>query len=71
MADDPHFEPILFLPVQEVKMLEDGEELFKMRAKLYRFASEWPARVEGERNWQHQTAKAQTKRYNPHPDEET
>ncbi|MBN3311651.1 RANG protein, partial [Atractosteus spatula] len=38
---DPHFEPIVSLPEQEVKTLEeDEEELFKMRAKLYRFASE-------------------------------
>lgn len=38
---DPHFEPIAFLPVQEVKTLEeDEEELFKTRAKLYRYASE-------------------------------
>jgi len=38
---DPHFEPIVSLPVQDVKTLEeDEEELFKMRAKLYRFASE-------------------------------
>uniref|UniRef100_A0A4W4F542 Ran-specific GTPase-activating protein n=1 Tax=Electrophorus electricus TaxID=8005 RepID=A0A4W4F542_ELEEL len=38
---DPHFEPIVSLPEREVKTLEeDEEELFKMRAKLYRFASE-------------------------------
>merc|ERR1712212_324135 len=38
---DPHFEPIVCLPEQDVKTLEeDEEELFKMRAKLYRFASE-------------------------------
>lgn len=38
---DPHFEPIVSLPVQDVKTLEeDEEEVFKMRAKLYRFASE-------------------------------
>ncbi|XP_034026984.1 ran-specific GTPase-activating protein isoform X2 [Thalassophryne amazonica] len=38
---DPQFEPIVCLPEQEVKTLEeDEEELFKMRAKLYRFASE-------------------------------
>ncbi|XP_061528964.1 ran-specific GTPase-activating protein [Phycodurus eques] len=38
---DPQFEPIVSLPEQEVKTLEeDEEELFKMRAKLYRFASE-------------------------------
>lgn len=38
---DPHFEPIVTLPEQDVKTLEeDEEELFKMRAKLYRFASE-------------------------------
>ncbi|KAJ8285996.1 hypothetical protein GJAV_G00033310 [Gymnothorax javanicus] len=38
---DPHFEPIVSLPEQDVKTLEeDEEELFKMRAKLYRFASE-------------------------------
>ncbi|XP_049618898.1 ran-specific GTPase-activating protein isoform X1 [Syngnathus scovelli] len=38
---DPQFEPIVNLPEQEVKTLEeDEEELFKMRAKLYRFASE-------------------------------
>ncbi|KAM9194133.1 ran-specific GTPase-activating protein isoform 1-T1 [Dugong dugon] len=38
---DPQFEPIVSLPEQEIKTLEeDEEELFKMRAKLYRFASE-------------------------------
>uniref|UniRef100_A0A8C6TQW4 Ran-specific GTPase-activating protein n=1 Tax=Neogobius melanostomus TaxID=47308 RepID=A0A8C6TQW4_9GOBI len=38
---DPHYEPIVSLPEQDVKTLEeDEEELFKMRAKLYRFASE-------------------------------
>ncbi|KAM3611196.1 uncharacterized protein V6R79_014837 [Siganus canaliculatus] len=38
---DPHFEPIVSLPEQDVKTLEeDEEELFKMRAKLYRFANE-------------------------------
>lgn len=38
---DPHYEPIVSLPELEVKSLEeDEEELFKMRAKLYRFASE-------------------------------
>ncbi|XP_062874026.1 ran-specific GTPase-activating protein [Trichomycterus rosablanca] len=38
---DPHFDPIVSLPEQEVKTLEeDEEEIFKMRAKLYRFASE-------------------------------
>ncbi|KAM4710419.1 ran-specific GTPase-activating protein [Discoglossus pictus] len=38
---DPHFEPIVSLPEQEIKTLEeDEEELFKMRAKLFRFASE-------------------------------
>uniref|UniRef100_UPI0037E8669B ran-specific GTPase-activating protein n=1 Tax=Semicossyphus pulcher TaxID=241346 RepID=UPI0037E8669B len=38
---DPHFDPIVSLPEQDVKTLEeDEEELFKMRAKLYRFASE-------------------------------
>ncbi|KAI3372294.1 hypothetical protein L3Q82_022800, partial [Scortum barcoo] len=38
---DPHFEPIVSLPEQDVKTLEeDEEELFKMRAKLYRFACE-------------------------------
>ncbi|KAG7496393.1 ran-specific GTPase-activating protein [Solea senegalensis] len=38
---DPHFEPIVSLPEQDVKTLEEDEvELFKMRAKLYRFASE-------------------------------
>ncbi|XP_068166277.1 ran-specific GTPase-activating protein [Antennarius striatus] len=38
---DPHFEPIVSLPEQDVKTLEeDEEELFKIRAKLYRFASE-------------------------------
>ncbi|XP_037632532.1 ran-specific GTPase-activating protein [Sebastes umbrosus] len=38
---DPQFEPIVSLPEQDVKTLEeDEEELFKMRAKLYRFASE-------------------------------
>ncbi|XP_032899749.1 ran-specific GTPase-activating protein isoform X1 [Amblyraja radiata] len=38
---DPHFEPIVSLPEQEVKTLEeDEEELFRMRAKLFRYASE-------------------------------
>ncbi|KAJ3586189.1 hypothetical protein NHX12_012590 [Muraenolepis orangiensis] len=38
---DPHFEPMVSLPEQEVKTLEeDEEELFKMRAKLYRLSSE-------------------------------
>ncbi|XP_059192645.1 ran-specific GTPase-activating protein isoform X3 [Centropristis striata] len=38
---DPQFEPIVSLPEQDVKTLEeDEEELFKMRAKLYRFANE-------------------------------
>ncbi|XP_056388693.1 ran-specific GTPase-activating protein isoform X2 [Hyla sarda] len=38
---DPHFDPIVSLPEQEIKTLEeDEEELFKMRAKLFRFASE-------------------------------
>ncbi|XP_037679562.1 ran-specific GTPase-activating protein [Choloepus didactylus] len=38
---DPQFEPIVCLPEQEIKTLEeDEEELFKMRAKLFRFASE-------------------------------
>uniref|UniRef100_A0A2I2YFG0 Ran-specific GTPase-activating protein n=1 Tax=Gorilla gorilla gorilla TaxID=9595 RepID=A0A2I2YFG0_GORGO len=35
---DPQFEPIVSLPEQEIKTLEeDEEELFKMRAKLLRF----------------------------------
>lgn len=38
---DPQFEPIVSLPEQDVKTLEeDEEELFKMRAKLFRLASE-------------------------------
>nr|XP_057928035.1 ran-specific GTPase-activating protein [Doryrhamphus excisus] len=38
---DPQFEPIVTLPEQDIKTLEeDEEEIFKMRAKLYRFASE-------------------------------
>ncbi|ELW61702.1 Ran-specific GTPase-activating protein [Tupaia chinensis] len=38
---DPQFEPIVSLPEQEIKTLEeDEEELFKMRAKLFWFASE-------------------------------
>ncbi|XP_072290200.1 ran-specific GTPase-activating protein isoform X2 [Eucyclogobius newberryi] len=38
---DPHYDPIVSLPEQDIKTLEeDEEELFKMRAKLYRFASE-------------------------------
>ncbi|XP_063310490.1 ran-specific GTPase-activating protein [Pelobates fuscus] len=38
---DPHFEPIVSLPEQEIRTLEeDEEEMFKMRAKLFRFASE-------------------------------
>lgn len=40
-SHDPQFEPIVSLPEQEIKTLEeDEEELFKMRAKLFRFASE-------------------------------
>ncbi|XP_044538408.1 LOW QUALITY PROTEIN: ran-specific GTPase-activating protein-like [Gracilinanus agilis] len=40
-VDDPQFEPIVSLPEQEIKTLEeDEEELFKMRVKLFRFASE-------------------------------
>uniref|UniRef100_A0A671SBW4 Ran-specific GTPase-activating protein n=1 Tax=Sinocyclocheilus anshuiensis TaxID=1608454 RepID=A0A671SBW4_9TELE len=51
---DPQFEPIVSLPEQDVKTLEeDEEELFKMRAKLYRFASdndppEWKERGTGD-----------------------
>ncbi|XP_056448029.1 ran-specific GTPase-activating protein-like isoform X1 [Gadus chalcogrammus] len=51
---DPQFEPIVSLPEQEVKTLEeDEEELFKMRAKLYRFSSdndppEWKERGTGD-----------------------
>uniref|UniRef100_A0A8D2D5Q9 Ran-specific GTPase-activating protein n=1 Tax=Sciurus vulgaris TaxID=55149 RepID=A0A8D2D5Q9_SCIVU len=38
---DPQFEPIVLLLEQEIKMPEeDEEELFKIRAKLFRFASE-------------------------------
>ncbi|XP_072271792.1 ran-specific GTPase-activating protein isoform X2 [Pyxicephalus adspersus] len=38
---DPQFEPIVSLPEQEIKTLEEDEmEVFKMRAKLFRFASE-------------------------------
>ncbi|CAH2295619.1 ran-specific GTPase-activating [Pelobates cultripes] len=38
---DPQFEPIVSLPEQEIRTLEeDEEEMFKMRAKLFRFASE-------------------------------
>ena len=38
---DPQFEPIISLPEREIKTLEkDEEELLKMRAKLFRFASE-------------------------------
>ncbi|XP_032799884.2 ran-specific GTPase-activating protein [Petromyzon marinus] len=38
---DPHFDPIVSLPEQEVRTLEEDEsELFKMRAKLFRYASE-------------------------------
>lgn len=38
---DPYFQPIVSLPEQRVKTLEDDEEeLFKTRAKLYCFASE-------------------------------
>ncbi|KAJ8780419.1 hypothetical protein J1605_011683 [Eschrichtius robustus] len=38
---DPQFEPIVSLPEQEIKTLEeDEEELFQMRTKLFRFASE-------------------------------
>jgi Ran-binding protein 1 len=40
-SHDPQFEPIVSLPQQEIKTLEeDEEEPFKMRAKLFRFASE-------------------------------
>ncbi|XP_056663769.1 ran-specific GTPase-activating protein-like [Monodelphis domestica] len=38
---DPLFEHLVSLPEQEIKTLEEDEdELFKMRAKLFRFASE-------------------------------
>ncbi|KAL1777219.1 ran-specific GTPase-activating protein [Sigmodon hispidus] len=38
---DRQFEPIVSLPEQEIKTLEvDEEELLKMRAKLFWFASE-------------------------------
>ena len=37
----PQFEPIVSLPEQEIKTLEeDEEELCKMLAKLFRFVSE-------------------------------
>nr|XP_058911347.1 ran-specific GTPase-activating protein-like [Kogia breviceps] len=51
---DLQFEPIVSLPEQEIKTLEeDEEELFKMRAKLFRFASEndfpeWKVRGTGD-----------------------
>lgn len=40
-SHEPHFEPIISLPLQETKTLEEEEQvLFQMRAKLYRWASE-------------------------------
>uniref|UniRef100_UPI0035901DE4 ran-specific GTPase-activating protein isoform X2 n=1 Tax=Myxine glutinosa TaxID=7769 RepID=UPI0035901DE4 len=51
---DPHFEPIVSLPEQETRTLEeDEEELFRMRAKLFRYAGdmdppEWKERGTGD-----------------------
>ncbi|XP_036607381.1 ran-specific GTPase-activating protein-like [Trichosurus vulpecula] len=51
---DPQFEPVVSLPQQLIKTLEEDEEvLFKMRAKLFRFASsnglpEWKERGTGD-----------------------
>jgi len=50
---DPHFEPVIKLTEQvEVKTMEEDEDvLFKMRAKLFRFASdssEWKERGTGD-----------------------
>jgi len=53
-SPDIEFQPIVSLPVVETKTLEEEEqELFKMRAKLYRFEktsdeSEWKERGVGE-----------------------
>ncbi|XP_015929195.1 ran-specific GTPase-activating protein [Parasteatoda tepidariorum] len=53
-SPDIHFEPIVRLPLVEIKTLEEDEEvLFKMRAKLYRYDSEddppqWKERGIGE-----------------------
>lgn len=55
-SHDPQFEPVVSLPEQEIKTLEeDEEELFKMRATLFRFASEndlpeWKKRGTGDVN---------------------
>ncbi|KAI0776073.1 RanBP1 domain-containing protein, partial [Trametes elegans] len=51
--NDPHFEPVIKLTEQvETKTLEEDEDvLFKMRAKLFRFAtdsSEWKERGTGD-----------------------
>ncbi|XP_062508100.1 ran-specific GTPase-activating protein-like [Corticium candelabrum] len=53
-SNDPHFEPIIHLPEVETKTLEEDEEVvFKMRAKLFRYASdadppEWKERGVGD-----------------------
>ncbi|KAI9000966.1 ran/spi1 binding protein [Trametes punicea] len=60
---DPHFEPVIRLTEQvETKTLEEDEDvLFKMRAKLFRFAtesSEWKERGTGDvRLLQHKETK--------------
>lgn len=51
---DPQFEPIVNLPLQETKTLEEDEDvLFKIRGKLYRWAvecdpAEWKERGTGD-----------------------
>ncbi|GIX96577.1 ran-specific GTPase-activating protein [Caerostris extrusa] len=53
-SPDIHFEPVMTLPLVDVKTMEENEEtLFQMRAKLYRYESagdppEWKERGTGE-----------------------
>ena len=53
-SHDPYYPPIVSLPEVDVPTGEDNEEeIFKMRSKLYRFASnsqppEWKERGTGE-----------------------
>nr|XP_039266736.1 ran-specific GTPase-activating protein-like [Styela clava] len=51
---DPHYEPIVTLPLKEIRNFEEDEnELFKMHAKIFRWASEsdppeWKERGSGD-----------------------
>ncbi|GBO06622.1 Ran-specific GTPase-activating protein, partial [Araneus ventricosus] len=53
-SPDIHFEPVMSLPLVDIKTLEENEDtLFQMRAKLYRYEStgdppEWKERGTGE-----------------------